>query len=169
MKVDGTVVDEIATLAKQHRLHVGVAESLSSGMLSALLGAGPDASSWFRGAVVAYDIDVKIGLLGVQPGPVVTAACARQMARGAARVLDADAAVATTGVGGPDHQEGEPPGTVFVAAVVQDHERCERFEFAGDADRVLRSTARCAQQLLLEVMRNALAADQRTTATGHSA
>ena len=163
------VVEAIASLAKRHQIHVGVAESLTSGALSASLGAGPDASTWFRGAVVAYDAEVKADVLGVRSSQLVTADCARQMARGAMRVLGTEAAVATTGVGGPDPEEGEPPGTVYVAAVVHDHDHCERFEFGGGPDDVLASTISRAQRMLLEVMGDALAAGQRTTATGQSA
>lgn len=54
-------------------------------------------------------------LLGVDPGPVITADTALQMAIGAAELLGANVAVATTGVGGPGRQEGKPQGTVFIA------------------------------------------------------
>jgi nicotinamide-nucleotide amidase len=48
------------------------------------------------------------------PGPVVTAECAEQMARGVARLTDSDLGLSATGVGGPDPEEGHPPGTVFL-------------------------------------------------------
>jgi nicotinamide-nucleotide amidase len=72
-------------------------------------------SDWFRGGVVAYSSLVNYDLLGVPEGAVVSGTAARAMASGACRVLKADAAVAVTGVGGPDHQDGEPPGTVWAA------------------------------------------------------
>lgn len=50
MNDDRQAVEAIGRIAGQHRLGVGVAESLTSGQLAAALGAGPDASSWFRGA-----------------------------------------------------------------------------------------------------------------------
>lgn len=40
---------------------------------------------------------------------------ARQMAAGVRRALGADWGVATTGVAGPEPQDGQPVGTVFVA------------------------------------------------------
>ena len=66
--------------------------------------------------VVAYDEQVKFDVLGVEPGPLVSTRCAEQMAAGAARLLQADAVIALTGVGGPEPDEGKPPGTAVMAA-----------------------------------------------------
>ena len=54
-------------------------------------------------------------LLGVPDGPVGSEVAALAMARGAGRLLEANVAVAVTGVGGLDPQEGERPGTVWAA------------------------------------------------------
>jgi nicotinamide-nucleotide amidase len=69
-------------------------------------------------------------------------------------VLDADAVVAVTGVGGPDPEEGHPPGTVYVATWVRGTQSCERFQFTGSPEEVLESTVPKA----LEVLRVAMAA-----------
>lgn len=161
------LVEAIATNAQQRHLRVGVAESLTSGQLSAALGAGPDASSWFRGGVVAYASEVKFDVLGVRPGPVVTESCARQMARGASRVLDAQATVAATGVGGPDVEEGEPPGTVYVAALVGGRERCIRLALDGDPEHVLAATTAASLELLGELLDEAAAYAGPTTGSAH--
>jgi nicotinamide-nucleotide amidase len=126
-------------------------------MVSSLLARAPDAARWFRGGVVAYSPEVKQAVLGVAPGPVVTAACARQMARGAADVLGADVVVATTGVGGPDPEEGQPAGTVWfgVAAGRSVDARLERFD--GDPAAVCHQSAVTALRLIL----GALPAAQR--------
>ena len=147
-------VEAIALLAAEEAFQVGVAESLTSGQLAADLGAGPDASVWFRGGLVAYASQVKFDVLGVTPGPVVTAECARQMAVGATRLLGADAVVATTGVGGPDSEEGEPPGTVFVATLVRGRARCERLDLSGDPAEVLVQTRARVLAILLAAMRD---------------
>jgi nicotinamide-nucleotide amidase len=155
MSADPAAVEAIAALSGQHGYLVGVAESLTSGQLAADLGAGPDASEWFRGGLVSYAAQVKFDLLGVTPGPVVSAECALQMATGATRLLGADAVVATTGVGGPDPEEGEPPGTVFVAALVRGGETCERLDLTGTPAEVLRQTREHALSILLSAMRAA--------------
>lgn len=146
------VVERIAGLAEQHGFTVAAAESLTSGQVAARIGAGPSASEWFQGAVVAYDESVKFEVLGVEPGPVVTEACARQMAAGAARLLGADAVVATTGVGGPDPEEGQPAGTVVVAVHVRGRAVCRDHRFDGDPPQVLAQSVDAALDLLVDTM-----------------
>jgi nicotinamide-nucleotide amidase len=95
---------------------------------------------------------VKFTVLGVPEGPVVTEACARTMAAGVARLLDADIAVAVTGVGGPGPEEGQPMGTVWFAVAAGDDVRSERQLLGGEPDDVLSATTRRA----LELTRDAL-------------
>lgn len=94
---------------------LGLAESLTAGLVTGRLGAIPGCSSVLRGGIVSYASDVKFNVLGVEPGPVVAPEAALEMALGAKRVLDADWGLALTGVAGPDRQEGVPVGTVHIA------------------------------------------------------
>lgn len=105
----------IASLLDSAGLDVAVAESLTGGMVASALAEAPGSSNWFRGAVVAYASDAKHELLTVPPGPVVSAQAAAAMADGVRRLLRAALAVALTGAAGPDGQDGQPPGTVFLA------------------------------------------------------
>lgn len=144
-------VTRIAELAHEQGLTVATAESLTSGLIATRLGAGPSASQWFRGTVVAYQEPVKFDVLGVSEGPVVTAECAEQMVRGVAKLLGADAAVAVTGVGGPDPEEGEDPGTVFIGVLVGDALTVHRLDLAGeDPERILDETAERSLRYLAE-------------------
>ncbi|MEV7997295.1 CinA family protein [Streptomyces sp. NPDC086077] len=99
---------------------VAVAESLTGGLVAAELTAVPGASKVFRGSVTAYATELKNELLGVdatllaQRG-AVDPQVAAQMAAGVRKALGADWGIATTGVAGPDPQDGQPVGTVFVA------------------------------------------------------
>ena len=93
---------------------LAVAESLTGGMIGSRLTAVPGASEVFKGAMVTYASELKFDLLNVTPGPVVSEQCAREMAAGVKRALSADIGISTTGVAGPDEQEGQPVGTVFV-------------------------------------------------------
>jgi nicotinamide-nucleotide amidase len=146
-------VREIADRAAARGLTVATAESLTSGLIASRLGAGPNASEWFRGAVVAYQEPVKFEVLRVPEGPVVTAECAEQMARGVAELLGADAAVSVTGVGGPEPSEGEDPGTVYVGVLVGEDLTVHRFDLAGDdPDRILHETADRSLRLLAEAL-----------------
>lgn len=111
---------EVIALARAAGITLGCAESVTGGLVAAALTDVPGASIVLRGGVVSYATAVKARVLGVPAG--LLAACgavdpdvARAMAAGAARVLDADLAVATTGVAGPDPADGKPVGRVYVA------------------------------------------------------
>jgi nicotinamide-nucleotide amidase len=127
---------------------VAVAESLTSGAIASHLGAAEAASDWFAGGVVAYSRQVKFSVLHVDPGPVVTATCARQMARGVRDLLSGDVAVAVTGAGGPEPEDDMPPGSVFIAVCSGDGVRVEQHRFDGDPEQVVRDTTLRALQLL---------------------
>lgn len=109
-----TIEHAVLELLRGRGLTLGVAESLTGGMMGSRLVDVPGASDVFRGSIVSYASDVKTSVLGVPDGPVVSAEAAAAMAAGARRVLGADVGVAVTGVAGPDPQEGRPPGTVVV-------------------------------------------------------
>ncbi len=99
---------------------VAVAESLTGGLVVATLVSVPGASAVVRGGVVAYMTDVKTAVLGVDHELLalegaVHPEVARQMARGVVSLVGADYGVATTGVAGPDPQDGRPVGEVHVA------------------------------------------------------
>jgi nicotinamide-nucleotide amidase len=143
----------LARLAEDRGLTVAVAESLTGGKIACELGAAPNSSTWFRGSLVAYASDVKFTVLGVPPGPVVTEACARAMAGGVATLLDADLAVAVTGVGGPDDEEGHPPGTVWFAVESPHAQHAELRRFDGEPDEVLAATTEHALRLLHDAAR----------------
>ncbi|MEU6405727.1 CinA family protein [Streptomyces sp. NPDC046985] len=99
---------------------VAVAESLTGGLVAAEITSVPGASKVFRGSITAYATDLKRKLLKVdatllaQRG-AVDPQVAAQMATGVRDLLGADWGIATTGVAGPDPQDGQPVGTVFVA------------------------------------------------------
>jgi nicotinamide-nucleotide amidase len=98
---------------------VAVAESLTGGLLGAALTATPGASATFRGGVTAYATAVKTTLLGVDPQLLATHGAvhpevARAMAGAARERLGATYGLATTGVAGPQAQDGHPVGTVYV-------------------------------------------------------
>jgi len=136
-----------------HRATLATAESLTGGRLAALVTGVPGASRVYRGGVVAYATDLKQSLLGVSDElvaryGVVSAECARAMAEGARAALGATYAVSTTGVAGPDEQEGRPVGTVFVAVAGPDGTTVTALELSGDRESVQERTCREAVSAL---------------------
>jgi nicotinamide-nucleotide amidase len=111
-------------------LTIAVAESLTGGLVTAKLTSVPGASAVVLGGVVAYNTELKRLLLGVDATLLaehgaVHADVAAQMAANVRSALAvdgraADVGIATTGVAGPETQDGKPVGTVFVGFAFQD-------------------------------------------------
>ncbi|CAB4654273.1 unannotated protein [freshwater metagenome] len=99
---------------------LGVAESVTGGLVGGRLTSIPGSSAVFRGGVISYASDVKFEVLGVDRGPVVSEEAAVQMALGAQRVIGSDVAIALTGVAGPDEQDGRPAGTLCIGVALPD-------------------------------------------------
>ena len=129
-----------------------MAESLTGGLVVQALARVEGSSDWLRGGVVAYDRTVKHEVLGVTDDKVVSDQSARAMAAATRRLLRADVAVAVTGVGGPDPQDGEPPGTVWIAVDSDGHQLAEVHCFAGDPNEVCRSALVTALSALDEAL-----------------
>jgi PncC family amidohydrolase len=138
----------VARSAITRGVTIAAAESVTAGKIATALAAARDASEWFRGSVVAYQTTMKRNVLGVTSELVITPACARQMADGAIRATGAGVAVAVTGVGGPDPEEDQPAGTVFICVRDADGYRDHEYHFDGDpADVVAQATEQALRHL----------------------
>ncbi len=111
---DDTMESVVLDLCRRRGLTLGLAESVTGGLVGARLTGVAGASDVLLGSVVSYATDVKQTLLGVSPGPVVSESAAREMAAGAKERLGSDVALSLTGVAGPTEQDGQPVGTLFV-------------------------------------------------------
>jgi competence/damage-inducible protein CinA-like protein len=130
-------------------LTLGLAESLTGGLVGSRISSVPGASDWFRGSIVAYASDVKRELLGVGDGPVVSEAAAREMATGAAAALGADVGLALTGVAGPTEQDGQPVGTVWVGTAIDGASHAQQLRtVGGDRDQIRQMATISALDLL---------------------
>ncbi|MBD7994780.1 CinA family protein [Arthrobacter sp. Sa2CUA1] len=145
----------IAEEVERAGLKVALAESLTCGNLTGALGKGGNTGQWLCGGIVAYLTEVKQSVLGVSPGPVVSARCAEEMAAGAARLFGADVAVSTTGAGGPGPLEGQPAGTVFIGWSCKGATGSSKHQFDGAPEEVIEQTEAAALQRLLELARQA--------------
>lgn len=99
---------------REKKLTLGVAESVTGGLVAGRLTAVAGASDVFRGAIVSYDSEIKFDLLKVTHGPVVSESAAKEMAIGVRKTLGSDIGLALTGVAGPAEQDGVKVGTLCV-------------------------------------------------------
>ncbi|HYM64668.1 MAG TPA: nicotinamide-nucleotide amidohydrolase family protein [Gaiellaceae bacterium] len=155
--VEAMVLDQ----CRQAGLTLATAESCTGGLVSARLTAIPGASEVFVGGLVSYSNDAKRRLLGV-PGDIlseygaVSAETAAAMAAGAREALDADVALAVTGVAGPDGgTPGKPVGLVFLHVQGPVREASLRLELPGDREAVQARSAASVLHLLRRVLTQA--------------
>jgi nicotinamide-nucleotide amidase len=142
-----------------HGYTIAVAESLTGGQLVASLVDVAGASAAVVGGVVAYATPVKYSALGVSAELLaekgaVDPEVARQMATGVrvACAVDgrpADVGIATTGVAGPEEQDGKPVGTVFVGIAIEDRVDAVELSLSGTRRDIQSATVREALELLV--------------------
>jgi nicotinamide-nucleotide amidase len=145
---DESMEHAVGVLLSGHGLTLGLAESVTGGLMGARLTDVAGASGFFSGSVVSYESEVKFDLLGVPRGPVVSASAAEAMAAGARGVLGSDVGLAVTGVAGPAEQDGQPVGTVFVGLALDDVVESVELRLPGDRRRIREFSAISALNLL---------------------
>jgi nicotinamide-nucleotide amidase len=152
------VTDVITGLAARG-LTVATAESLTGGLLTALLTEVPGSSAVVRGGLVVYATDLKDRLAGVDPallaerGPV-DPAVAVALAKGARLRCGADVGIGLTGVAGPDPQDGQPVGTWFCAVSGPGEQHDERVgvpDDLGTRAQIRSAAVRAAVQMLANI------------------
>jgi nicotinamide-nucleotide amidase len=124
---------------------VATAESITGGKLAARITDVPGSSAVYAGGVVSYATAVKVAVLGVPEElvdefGVVSEECARSMAEGVRALLRTTYGVSTTGVAGPDTQEGEPVGTVFVGIAGPEGTKVVPLALSGDRGEIQAAT-----------------------------
>ncbi len=115
---DETMESNVLAACEAKGWTLGVAESLTGGLVGARITNIAGASRAFRGGIASYATDVKRDVLGVTAEHVVSADCAIEMAEGVQRLLGCDVAISTTGVAGPEEQDDQPVGTVWFGIAV---------------------------------------------------
>ncbi len=111
---DDTMESVIASLLTRHSLTIALAESLTGGLATSRLVDVPGASKWLNGGMTSYATSVKQELLSLTPGPVVSRDAAISMAIHVADLFGADIGLSFTGVAGPDTQDNQPVGRVYI-------------------------------------------------------
>lgn len=142
----------------QAGLTIATCESLTGGLLGATITDVPGASGTYVGGLVTYASRLKTQLVGVDEAlvareGVVNAATAEQMALGARDLLGADLAVSCTGVAGPDPQDGQPVGRVFLGLAHADGVVTRRLDLTGGRAEIRAATVAAALSLVAEHLR----------------
>lgn len=133
---DESMESVVLDLLRSNGWSLGLAESVTGGLVGARITGVSGASDVFRGSIVSYATDVKQSVLGVSDGPVVSEQAALEMAHGACRVLGSDVGLALTGVAGPGLQDGMPAGTLCVGLVWPNGELTRTLRLPGHREQM---------------------------------
>jgi PncC family amidohydrolase len=154
---DGLAAEALGLLGRTGAT-LATAESLTGGRLAGAVTAVPGASAHYLGGFVTYATALKQSLLGVPQAlietyGVVSAECASAMATGCREATGATFALSTTGVAGPDEQEGKPAGIVFVGIAGPDGVTAVSMELVGDRHQIQERACREALSALCGILR----------------
>jgi nicotinamide-nucleotide amidase len=145
---DETMESAVLQLLRERDWSLGLAESVTGGLVAGRITSVPGASDVFRGSIVSYASEVKFSVLGVPHGPVVSEAAAIAMAQGAQRVLGSHVALSLTGVAGPTEQDGMPVGTLCVGIAIGDVAHARTLRMPGQRDQMRQMSVISALDLL---------------------
>jgi nicotinamide-nucleotide amidase len=155
----------VAAAAAVHRLvdrgeTLATAESLTGGLVAAMIVEIPGVSAVYRGGLVVYATDLKATLAGVpevllaERGPV-DPQVAVALAAGARDRCGADWGLATTGVAGPDPQDGKPVGLVYVAVASVSASAVRELKLGGNRADVRTESVTSVLRLLSDTLQEA--------------
>ena len=157
---DKTVAEVLGELLTERELTISCAESCTGGNMAHRITQVSGSSAYFLGSVVSYSNAVKAEVLGVSRSDLdrygaVSRQVAIQMARGAAKLMQTDCAIATTGIAGPGGgTEFKPVGTVWIAVKYGDTEVAELIQFHGSRENVIESATHHGMVMLIKLLRN---------------
>ena len=144
----------IGQLLNKNNLTLATAESCTGGYLAHMITSVPGSSRYFKGSVIAYSNEVKIAQLGVRAEDLkqhgaVSEEVAKAMAEGVRKELNADIAIATTGIAGPDGGTVEKPvGTVWIAYSDKYKTLAKKFNFSRDRTFIVHWSALAALNMI---------------------
>jgi len=136
---------EIVEHLRQRGETISTAESLTAGSVSAAIVTVAGASDVFVGGLTAYRDEIKISHLDIDPAliekhTVISEEVAVAMAKGANKSFGTTWAIGTTGVAGPDEQDGQPVGTVYIAIAGAKGPKVWAHVFSGDRAEIRKQT-----------------------------
>ncbi len=155
---DDALEKQMGKVLRKKGMTIATAESCTGGEIARLITSVPGSSEYFKGTVVAYANDVKIRVLGVAEEDIekegaVSEKVVLQMAEGVRKLMQANYAVSTSGVAGPDGGTPEKPvGTVWIGIATPKRTFARKFVFSFTRERnIAKAAAKALELLMLEV------------------
>lgn len=161
MKQTDSIEEKVVHILKEKGFHVTCAESCTGGMIAATLVNVAGVSDVLNESYVTYANSAKHKLLGVQEEALrlygaVSSQVAEQMAKGAAEAAGAEAAIAVTGIAGPDGGTAEKPvGLVYIGCCVNGKVSVTENHFKGDRMEIRKQATGAALALLNSCLKQA--------------
>ena len=160
---DETIEVILGRLLSDEKKTLATAESCTGGKIAQVLTSVSGASKYFKGSVVSYATETKIGVLGlseklIEEHSVVSFEVAKAMAIAVKKMMKSDYAIATTGNAGPTKEDGNAEiGTVFIAIATPDEVVVEEFDFGQPREKVIdRAVNKAFEMLQKEILKNLL-------------
>ncbi len=150
---------ELHDLCVEQQIYIATAESCTAGLLASSIVSISGASLFFKGAIIAYNNDIKINILGVSQSIIdkkteVSSEVVEQMAEGVRGRFSVDFALATSGYAGPKGGTAlNPVGTLFIALASKERTISKRFVFSGDRQSVVNQGSIKAVELLVHELK----------------
>lgn len=132
---DKTLPEVLGEKLRQTKKTLATAESCTGGLVGKLITDVPGSSQYYLGGWVTYSNEAKIRDLGVSKQLIdqygaVSEPVARALAAGARQKAGSDAAIAITGIAGPEGgSEQKPVGLVYIAVQLDDQVEVREFRF----------------------------------------
>jgi nicotinamide-nucleotide amidase len=145
---DDTMESVVLQLLRDRGLTLGLAESLTGGLIASRLTAHAGCSDVFRGCVVPYHRDLKQSMLGTPDVPAVSEEMVKAMAEGVCATLGTDVGIAVSGVAGPDKHEGVDPGVLWIGLHLDGKSEAVTLTLPFDRERIRQFTCIMALNLL---------------------
>ncbi|MBR6800873.1 MAG: CinA family protein [Eubacteriaceae bacterium] len=142
-------------LLKEKNLHISAAESLTGGLFTKTITDIPGSSAVLSGGIVSYTNEVKMNVLGVTEEVIekyteVSAECAEEMARGAAKLFGSEIAVSFTGYAGPTGgTEKDPVGSAYICIFYEGKTKVFANIYSGDRNSV---RMQCVEKAVEEII-----------------
>ena len=149
---------QLGKLLTANGLWLAVAESCTGGMLGHLITNVPGSSSYFKGGVIAYANEIKVGILGVPTETLdsygaVSEQTVLEMARGVRSLFKADIGISVSGIAGPDGgTEEKPVGMVWIGLSSPKLDQAEVSMFSGDRREIKEQTTQSAMQMAIRYL-----------------